>query len=138
MVLNLKQARLDLGLSIEEISESLKIRKKYLVALEEGEYDILPGNTYVVGYLKSYSKFLKIEFENINIDAQDKIKIANVEIKNSKTQSYLVVISIFFLAVIVIAYYQIFSNKGEEMMNTYPNSEIDAEQLNLNDRYEYK
>ncbi|CEO16583.1 hypothetical protein RMONA_00805 [Rickettsia monacensis] len=39
----LKQIRLDSGKTLNQVSSDLKIRKKYLVALEEGDFDVLPG-----------------------------------------------------------------------------------------------
>ena len=40
----LKQIRLDSGKTLNQISSDLiKIRTKYLVALEEGDFDVLPG-----------------------------------------------------------------------------------------------
>jgi cytoskeletal protein RodZ len=37
-----------------------------LQALEEGNIDAIPGKTYLIGYLRNYSKYLGIDEENIN------------------------------------------------------------------------
>ena len=62
----LRERREASGISLIEIEKDLKIRKKYLQALEEGNIDIIPGRTYIVGYLRNYSKYLGIDEENIN------------------------------------------------------------------------
>ncbi|MFV9889896.1 helix-turn-helix domain-containing protein, partial [Rickettsia conorii] len=61
----LKQIRLDSGKTLNQISSDLiKIRKKYLVALEEGDFDVLPGEVYVRGYLKLYLDYLNVKDRN--------------------------------------------------------------------------
>jgi len=62
----LRERREAKGVSLIEIEKDLKIRKKYLQALEEGNIDIIPGRTYIIGYLRNYSKYLGIDEENIN------------------------------------------------------------------------
>lgn len=62
----LKERREARGVSLIEVEKDLKIRKKYLQAIEEGNIDIIPGKTYLVGYLRNYSKYLGIDEENIN------------------------------------------------------------------------
>jgi len=62
----LRERREAKGISLIEVEKDLKIRKKYLQALEEGNIDLIPGKTYIVGYLRNYSKYLDIDEENIN------------------------------------------------------------------------
>lgn len=62
----LRERREARGVSLIEVEKDLKIRKKYLQALEEGNINIIPGKTYLIGYLRNYSKYLGIDEENIN------------------------------------------------------------------------
>ena len=62
----LRERREAKGISLIEVEKDLKIRKKYLQAIEEGNVDVIPGKTYIVGYLRNYSKYLDIDEENIN------------------------------------------------------------------------
>lgn len=62
----LKERREARGISLIEAEKDLKIRKKYLQALEEGNIDVIPGKTYLIGYLRNYSKYLGIDEENVN------------------------------------------------------------------------
>jgi cytoskeletal protein RodZ len=61
----LSRARKKLKLSLEEVELKIKVRAKYLEALEEGNYYSLPSNVYVVGFLASYAKFLELDSEEI-------------------------------------------------------------------------
>jgi len=56
----LRERREARGISLIEAEKDLRIRKKYLQALEEGNIDIIPGKTYLIGYLRNYSKYLGI------------------------------------------------------------------------------
>jgi len=62
----LRERREAKGISLIEVEKDLKIRKKYLQAIEEGNVDVIPGKAYFIGYLKNYSKYLDIDEENIN------------------------------------------------------------------------
>lgn len=62
----LRERREARGISLIEVEKDIKIRKKYLQALEEGNMDIISGKTYLMGYLRNYSKYLGIDEENIN------------------------------------------------------------------------
>lgn len=61
----LRERREASGISLIEVEKDLKIRKKYIQALEEGNIDAIPGKTYLIGYLRNYSKYLGIDDENI-------------------------------------------------------------------------
>ena len=57
----LQQARQRLGLSLDEISDQLKIRKDILLKFEANEFDVrLPG-IYARGFFRNYVKFLKLD-----------------------------------------------------------------------------
>ncbi|MGI6226607.1 MAG: helix-turn-helix domain-containing protein [Peptococcales bacterium] len=56
-----KSARIEKGLTLVEAQEATKIRIKYLEAIEDGQFDIIPGKVYLKGFIKSYAKFLAIE-----------------------------------------------------------------------------
>lgn len=62
----LRERREARGISLIEVEKDVKIRKKYLQALEEGNIDVIPGKTYLIGYLRNYSKYLGVDEENID------------------------------------------------------------------------
>ena len=57
----LATARVAQGLSLSDISSQLRISVKYLEFLENGEREKLPGATYVLGFIRSYAKYLDLE-----------------------------------------------------------------------------
>ena len=59
--LRLRQARLDQGLSIEEASKDTVIRRRFLEALEEGDFGKLPSPVQVRGFLRGYAQFLGLD-----------------------------------------------------------------------------
>ncbi len=59
----LKSSRLKSKKSMEEISSELCIRKIYLTALEEGDYETLPPIPYGVGYVRTYARYLGLNPE---------------------------------------------------------------------------
>jgi len=85
----LRERREAKGISLIEVEKDLKIRKKYLQALEEGNIDLIPGKTYIVGYLKNYSKYLDIDEENINqiIQTYNNLEKQKSVIKETKKEN---------------------------------------------------
>jgi Helix-turn-helix domain/RodZ C-terminal domain len=58
---SLREARLRQDLDFPELEERTKIRPKYLRALEDEHFDILPAPTYVRGFLRSYAESLGLD-----------------------------------------------------------------------------
>ena len=56
----LKQARLEKGWTLDEISKDLYIQRRYLEALEAGKYEIIPGEAYQRAYFRKYAEHLGI------------------------------------------------------------------------------
>lgn len=52
--------------SLEDIATQTMIAKKYIVALEEGSYDVFPGKIYAKGFLRNYAHFLGFDENEIN------------------------------------------------------------------------
>jgi cytoskeleton protein RodZ len=58
---SLREARLRQGLDFPELEQGTKIRGKYLRALEDEQFDVLPAQTYVKGFLRSYAEYLGLD-----------------------------------------------------------------------------
>jgi hypothetical protein len=58
---SLREARLRQGLDLVDAEQGTKIRSKYLRALEDERFELLPAQTYVKGFLRSYADFLGLE-----------------------------------------------------------------------------
>jgi cytoskeleton protein RodZ len=57
----LREARMRARIDISEVEASTKIRAKYLRALENEEWDLLPGPTYVKSFLRTYAEMLDLD-----------------------------------------------------------------------------
>ena len=57
----LKQIREDKNISLEEVANATKISKRYLQAIEEGNYSLIPGQTYVIGIIRNYARYLGLD-----------------------------------------------------------------------------
>ena len=61
----LKEERERKFYTIDEVEKSTKIRKELLEALEQGQYQKLPPQTFVQGFIKNYGKFLGLNTEKL-------------------------------------------------------------------------
>ena len=59
---------------IEKIAEKLRIRSRYLEALENSEYDVFPGRIYALGFLKAYAEFLGLDADDLVTRYKEEIK----------------------------------------------------------------
>ncbi|MEO6857524.1 MAG: helix-turn-helix domain-containing protein [Solirubrobacteraceae bacterium] len=57
----LREARMRAQVDINEVEARTKIRAKYLRALENEEWDLLPGEVYVKSFLRTYGAFLGLD-----------------------------------------------------------------------------
>ena len=55
---SLREARMRRGLSPADVHKAIRIRERYLTALEEERWDMLPGDVYTKGFLRTYAVFL--------------------------------------------------------------------------------
>jgi cytoskeleton protein RodZ len=62
----LEQARKAKGLSLEEVEQATKIRKRYLAGLEHEDYAMLPDAVYAQGFLKTYANYLGLDGEDLS------------------------------------------------------------------------
>lgn len=54
----LQDARIEKGLTFEQVVKATKIRKEFLIAIEEGRYFDLPSESYALGFIKNYAQFV--------------------------------------------------------------------------------
>ena len=57
----LREARIRARIDISEVEARTKIRAKYLRAIENEEWDLLPGPVYVKSFLRTYGEFLGVD-----------------------------------------------------------------------------
>ena len=57
----LRDIRQSQSLTIAQAAESMHIRVRYIEAMESGQFNTLPGKTYIHGYIKNYALFLGVD-----------------------------------------------------------------------------
>jgi cytoskeleton protein RodZ len=57
----LREARMRRRIDMTEVEAATKIRAKYLRALENEEWDLLPGPTFVKTFLRTYAEYLELD-----------------------------------------------------------------------------
>jgi cytoskeleton protein RodZ len=57
----LREARMRANIDVSEVEADTKIRAKYLRALENEEWDILPGPTFARSFLRTYADYLGLD-----------------------------------------------------------------------------
>jgi len=90
----LSAARKDKGLSIEEVTQKIKVKSEYLLKIEQGNFTFLPA-PYVYAMLKQYASFLELDAKlvtqcrhELNIltdEALNKLVASNNEEQNDLT-----------------------------------------------------
>lgn len=69
----LRKAREEKGYSLDDIQELTKIRKRYLEALESGDYSVLPGKFYIRAFIKNYA-------DTVGLDADEVLRYYHTEV----------------------------------------------------------
>jgi transcriptional regulator with XRE-family HTH domain len=86
----LKRKREEFGISIEELSDRLRIKINYLEDLEKNNYDKLPPDVYVKGFIKRYAELIGLDPEKVvelfkkEKEIEDKIESRNKKRKEIK------------------------------------------------------
>lgn len=58
---SLREARVRRSLTLQQVEEDTKIRVKYLQAMENEDFDLMPGPTYAKAFLRTYSSYLGLD-----------------------------------------------------------------------------
>jgi cytoskeleton protein RodZ len=82
----LEQTRKEKGLSLEEVEQATKIRKRYLAGLENEDYAMLPDAVYAQGFLKTYANFLALDGEALSRQLKSRRKPRREQGINYNTQ----------------------------------------------------
>ena len=97
----LRESRTARGISLEQVTRDTHISKRYLEALETGDYAELPGQVYVTGFIRSYADYLNIDPEPL-IDHYRSQRTVSVDVEAPPVRSR-APLAVLALAVLVLA-----------------------------------
>lgn len=83
---DLRKLREQKQLTLDKVSEILKIRKFYLEKIEDGDLQNIPGIAYQKMYLKTYCKFLDFPLDYAHIDSPANENIESLEEYNRNVE----------------------------------------------------
>lgn len=139
----LRKAREQRGMTLDDIQDLTKIQKRYLEAIEEGNYRVLPGTFYVRAFVKNYS-------EAVGLDAEEVLRLYNNEVpapvteqvvepmqrpRRARTQSsdrwskwgFKALMWSFMLLIVVVVYVFAINKPDDEKKDTVDQSKITDE-----------
>ncbi len=113
----LKHERELRGVSLEEIASLTKIHIRYLNALENNQYDDLPGEVFIKGFIRSYARAIGANVDewitayddSIGRDRREKIIIESntndsINDVQSKPKKTIFALGAFIVLIVIIAY----------------------------------
>ena len=86
----LQKERIDKGIALLDIEKQIKVREKYLRAIEENNWDFFSSKIYITGILKNYSRLLGLDEKKVlAFFRRDYEKKDEVKFKRKVSQQYL-------------------------------------------------
>ncbi|WP_339192667.1 RodZ family helix-turn-helix domain-containing protein [Bacillus sp. FSL K6-1003] len=124
-------------MSLDDLQAATKIQKRYLTALEEGNYDIIPGKFYVRAFIKQYAEAVGLDADQLfeeykkdipntyHDDVSEKISGMNMQKEMPKPASkalellptILVILGVIVVIAIVYAIIQFANHKNDDNSN---------------------
>ncbi len=115
----LREARVRRKLTLQQVEEDTKIRVKYLQAMENEDFDIMPGKAYVKGFLQTYASYLGLdptiildEYRSRAMPRDEHQPFAGASVigkpyghRRRNTLAFIAVVCLLVLAVIVVLGY---------------------------------
>jgi hypothetical protein len=134
-----REARVRSGKTIEDATRETKIAKKYLNAIENENFDIFPGETYLIGFLRNYAQFLGLDSDEMVQKYRDyKIQeqpapIEQLTARPRNTRRYVLLV---FIAVVIVSalIYVFISGKGEKPVTAKKSEKAADQKKELVDR----
>jgi cytoskeleton protein RodZ len=111
----LRESREQHNFSIEQVARDTHISKQYLEALEEENFTTIPGETYIIGFLRNYAEYLSLNpeeivtlYKNIQIQEQPLPMTELLEPAGPKAFPRILVLVVVILAVLGVGGYLLY------------------------------
>lgn len=80
----LREARVNKGYTLNTLQQMTKIQKKYLQALEEGNYEEIPGDFYVRAFVKQYADMVGLDGDLLLREYAEELEFLNAQDKRTQ------------------------------------------------------
>jgi cytoskeleton protein RodZ len=123
---SLREARLRRGIDFAQAELATKIRGKYLRALEDEQFELLPAQTYVKGFLRTYAEYLGLdgqlyvdEFNSRFVagdehDPRPRRSTAKPQRRNRRTERNIVLVALAVIAILTFVVITAFKGGGDK------------------------
>jgi cytoskeletal protein RodZ len=129
----LQRARLTQGLSLDQVEQATHISRRYLEALEQEHFSVLPAPVYARGFLRTYASFLGLEpaqlmplFPVSYLDQPAMQPLPKVDRPPVWSASWLVAAGIVGFLVLIIALLYAFAGGNESGLLQSPLPELET------------
>ncbi|MEQ6389752.1 helix-turn-helix domain-containing protein [Bacillaceae bacterium S4-13-58] len=141
--IKLKEAREAKGLTLEDIQEKTKIQKRYLQAIEKGDFSVMPGQFYTRAFIRQYAEVVDLDPTEVLDDYKSEIPPPSNEeyVNYSRVQSHhsnssnrtsavfsvfpKIIVTILIIGIIVFAWY-FYTQMLEKNNSEQPQNEING------------
>lgn len=77
----LSEARRQMGLSLDQVADRIRVRREFLEALEDMNVKLLPGKAYALAFLRSYARELGMDDKAIVDQFQDECALTREDVQ---------------------------------------------------------
>jgi cytoskeletal protein RodZ len=141
----LRDARLQRNMSLDELQQITKTQKRYLIAIEENDFDSMPGTFYVRAFIRQYASAVGLDGNELveiydgKVEEEDMDPAVHYEtLDESRTQMYdenssfkrftrslpAIIFSLIGLAIAVVVFYITWQDRQANPIIQTPDSKI--------------
>lgn len=138
---SLRDARVRQDISLQQAEDETKIRVKYIQAMENEDFGVLPTGTYVKGFLRTYAEYLGLDFQILLDEYNDRYDSGEAQEhviqpprtarpKGSRKRHNFLIVAILAVAIVIVLAYLGSGNeeKGDISISTAPATATRAEE----------
>ena len=103
----LSEARKRKGVDVVQVEQDTNIEKVYIIALENDEYQKIPAEAYIIGFLRNYSEYLGLNPDDIirqykNLNMEDTEVPQEILLPKKKMTSGVKILIFVLLAFVIV------------------------------------
>ncbi|HLV09914.1 MAG TPA: RodZ domain-containing protein [Halanaerobiales bacterium] len=133
----LKKAREEKEYTLEDVRDSIKIRIRYLKAIEENNFEEIPGKAYIRAFIKSYAEYLGLDVVELIEEYEQKLleekkkREEELEKEEGQKKDFLhnktVITSLIIIIIMIVLAFIVYSifllNDSRNEMNGMPSDQ---------------